>query len=85
MYLLDGTKIEMDNYYTVVTNDFMATGGDGYNFSGAKNMVDTAIPIRDALVNEIKAVGNLSVEYVDYLISGPDPSAVSAYSLPWAA
>jgi hypothetical protein len=49
-------------------------------------MVDTGIPIRDALVNEIRTVKNLSVEYQDYLIAGPDPAAVSfKYELPWAA
>lgn len=86
MRLPDGTKIEADTYYTVVTNDFMAAGGDGYNFTGARNVVDTGIPIRDALVNEIRAVGNLSVNYVDYLIAGPDPlAAAEYYILPEAA
>lgn len=28
--LTDGSKLERDKYYTVVTNDFMAEGGDGY-------------------------------------------------------
>lgn len=36
MKLENGTKIDMNKYYTVVTNDFMATGGDNYNFAGAK-------------------------------------------------
>lgn len=86
MRLPDGTKIEADTYYTVVTNDFMATGGDGYNFSGARNMVDTGMPIRDAMVNEIRTLQNLSVEYVEYLIPGPDPlTAAFNYTLPRAA
>ncbi|TDT50926.1 5'-nucleotidase C-terminal domain-containing protein [Fonticella tunisiensis] len=76
MRLLDGTKIEMEKYYTVVTNDFMAAGGDKYDFSGAKNMVDTGVPIRDAMVNELREVKNLSVAYVDYLIEGKDPADV---------
>lgn len=28
--LTDGSKLESDKYYSVVTNDFMAEGGDGY-------------------------------------------------------
>lgn len=78
MRLLDGTPIEMDKYYSVVTNDFMATGGDAYNFSGALDVVDTGIPIRDALVNEIREIRNLSIEYVDYLIAEPEPSTTAA-------
>ncbi len=73
MRLLDGTLVNNDTYYSVVTNDFMFTGGDGYNFSGNRNAVDTGIPIRDALVEKIRAVQNLSIQYVDYLIEGVDP------------
>lgn len=71
MYTMDGNKVDMNKYYTVVTNDFMATGGDGYNFTGAKNVFDTGIPIREALVEELRnltAAGKiLSVTPVDYL------------------
>lgn len=77
MRLPDGTKVEDNKYYTVVTNDFMATGGDGYDFKGAVKVVDTGVPIRDALVNEIKsqaAAGkSLNPSYVEYLIAGADP------------
>ncbi len=51
--LMDGNKIQADKYYTVVTNDFMATGGDGYNFKNAKNMVNTNIVMRDAMIKEL--------------------------------
>ncbi|KRQ87670.1 Trifunctional nucleotide phosphoesterase protein YfkN precursor [Caloramator mitchellensis] len=73
MRLNDGTKVEMDKYYTVVTNDFMFTGGDNYDFKGAKNAVDTNIPIRDALVEELKNVKTISPVKVGYLIEGEDP------------
>lgn len=53
--LEDGTPIEMDKTYTIVTNDFIAGGGDKYNFEGATNKVDTFVPIRDALVDAFKA------------------------------
>ncbi|MCI2777966.1 multifunctional 2',3'-cyclic-nucleotide 2'-phosphodiesterase/3'-nucleotidase/5'-nucleotidase [Clostridium perfringens] len=49
--LTDGTKLENDKYYTVVTNDFMAVGGDSYDFSAAKNVVDTNLVIRDEMAN----------------------------------
>ncbi|MEG0772741.1 5'-nucleotidase C-terminal domain-containing protein [Clostridium sp.] len=70
--LMDGTKIEADKYYTVVTNDFMATNGDGYNFTGAKNLVDTNIVMRDAMVTELKKVKSVSFERQDLLVKGED-------------
>jgi 2',3'-cyclic-nucleotide 2'-phosphodiesterase / 3'-nucleotidase / 5'-nucleotidase len=77
MYLMDGTKMDMDKYYTVVTNDFMATGGDGYNFAAGKNQVDTGVPIREALVEALKAMKAenkiLSVTPVEYLINSAPP------------
>ncbi|MFQ6847666.1 MAG: 5'-nucleotidase C-terminal domain-containing protein, partial [Clostridium perfringens] len=55
--LADGTKLENDKYYTVVTNDFMAVGGDSYDFSAAKNVVDTNLVIRDEMANYWKENG----------------------------
>jgi len=60
MFLADGTPIEMDKYYTVVTNDFMATGGDKYNFDNAQDGLDTFIPIRDALMEAVEKAGVIS-------------------------
>ena len=65
--LEDGTPLEMDKYYTVVTNDFLITGGDKYDFKNAKNIVDTYIPIRDVLVAAIKEAKVISPETVDYI------------------
>lgn len=65
--LADGTALDMDATYKVVTNDFMVTGGDGYDFSGATNIVDTFIPIRDMLVDKVKAEGSITPETVDYV------------------
>ena len=75
MFLDDGTKIEMDKLYTVVTNDFMSTGGDEYDFSGAIDMHDTNMPIRDALVKSLKALNgkHLAFNYSDPLINGKAP------------
>lgn len=66
--LEDGTPIDMDAYYTVVTNDFLLTGGDKYDFSNARNVVDTFIPIRDVLVEAIKEDKVIVPKTVDYLV-----------------
>ncbi len=71
MRLLDGTKVDMDKYYKVVTNDFMVSGGDNYNFDGARNIVDTGVPIRDAMIELLKGK-NLSYKYEETLIAGSD-------------
>ncbi|MGB6607343.1 MAG: 5'-nucleotidase C-terminal domain-containing protein, partial [Atribacterota bacterium] len=60
MVLEDGTPIEMDKYYTVVTNDFMFTGGDNYNFENSKDGLNTFVPIRDALVEAVEKAGVIS-------------------------
>lgn len=66
--LEDGTPLDMEKYYTVVTNDFLITGGDKYDFSRAKNVKDTFIPIRDVLVEAIKEAKVISPKEIDYLI-----------------
>ncbi len=74
MRLLDGTKIDMDTYYTVTTLDFTFEGGDMYDFSGAQNVVNTGLPLRDKLVEHIKSVGTLDYTYYENLILGVDPT-----------
>jgi len=70
MTLDNGEKIDSNKYYTVTTNDFMSVGGDGYDFSKARNIVDTHLPIRDGLINQLKVVKNLSVTRKGYLQPG---------------
>lgn len=53
--LLDGTAVDPAATYTLSTIDFMYTGGDKYNFTGATDVVDTFKPVRDLLVGYIKA------------------------------
>jgi len=67
MVLEDGTPVEMDNYYTVVTNDFMFTGGDNYNFENAKDGLDTFIPIRDAMMEAVEKAGVISPKKQNWL------------------
>lgn len=66
--LEDGTPLDMEAYYTVVTNDFLLTGGDSYDFKNARNVVDTFIPIRDVLVEAVKEAKVITPETVDYLV-----------------
>jgi 2',3'-cyclic-nucleotide 2'-phosphodiesterase/3'-nucleotidase len=73
--LSDGKKIDMNKYYTLVTNDFMAEGGDNFDFTNAKNKIDTNLPIRDALIKELKEVKTISVDRKNYLESGIKPQA----------
>ncbi|HWR61179.1 MAG TPA: 5'-nucleotidase C-terminal domain-containing protein [Clostridia bacterium] len=65
--LEDGTPIKDDALYTVVVNDFMFTGGDKYDFTNAKNVTHTFIPIRDVLVDAIKEMKTLTPVQPDYL------------------
>lgn len=65
--LADGTPLDMNGTYTVVINDFMYPHGDGYDFSGATNVVDTFVPIRDMLVDVTKEAGTIIAEAVDYI------------------
>ncbi|MFA6941662.1 MAG: 5'-nucleotidase C-terminal domain-containing protein [Clostridiaceae bacterium] len=82
MYLLDGTKIDMNKYYSVVTNDFMFTGGDNYDFTGAKNAVNTNLPIRDAMVEALESTLTtpLNYKYQALLLDEPAPAAAAIAS-----
>ncbi|RVU54097.1 multifunctional 2',3'-cyclic-nucleotide 2'-phosphodiesterase/5'-nucleotidase/3'-nucleotidase [Anaerosphaera multitolerans] len=67
MTLSDGTPIEEDKTYRVVVNDFMFTGGDGYDFSKATNVDETYIPVRDVLVERIKSDKTITPKAIDYI------------------
>jgi len=67
MVLEDGTPVEMDKYYTVVTNDFMFTGGDNYNFENAKDGLNTFVPIRDAMMEAVEKAGVISPKKQNWL------------------
>lgn len=86
MNLINGTKLDVNKYYKVVTNDFMASNGDEYDFSKGKNKLDTNIPVRDALVNELKASKKLSLVKKNYLqeekkVEGPTIPAIPQKSV----
>ena len=65
--LEDGTPIDMNKTYKVVINDFMYPSGDKYDFSRAENVVNTFIPIRDALVEAIKEAKVITPKEADYI------------------
>ncbi|MGL5244125.1 MAG: 5'-nucleotidase C-terminal domain-containing protein [Sarcina sp.] len=78
MRLLDGTKVDMDKEYPIVTNDFMYAKGDNYDFSAAKNAVDTGIPIREALIQKLGTIKNVPFKFDDKtLVPGKDPALIN--------
>lgn len=57
----DGTAISDTEKLKVVTNDFMATGGDGFKgFVDAGAYENTHILVRDALIEDVTAKGTIS-------------------------
>jgi 2',3'-cyclic-nucleotide 2'-phosphodiesterase/3'-nucleotidase len=58
--LPDGSVLNPEKTYRVVTNDFMAEGGDGYNmFREGRNTSDTHRFVRDMLIEAIKKTKTL--------------------------
>src|SRR5262249_51254779 len=56
--LQDGTPIRDKDFYSVTTNDYLVTGGDGYKeFSEGISVEDTGILVRDALGEYIARLG----------------------------
>jgi 2',3'-cyclic-nucleotide 2'-phosphodiesterase/3'-nucleotidase len=60
--LSDGSNLNLAKKYKVVTNDFMAQGGDGYSmFSQGEHFLDTQIPLRDCLIEAVNKGKTLDV------------------------
>ncbi|MEG1481361.1 multifunctional 2',3'-cyclic-nucleotide 2'-phosphodiesterase/3'-nucleotidase/5'-nucleotidase [Clostridium sp.] len=71
--LKDGSKIDPNKYYKVATNDFMAAGGDGYDFKNAKNVKDTNLVLREAMKDKWAKDGITPVENLnELLVPGKD-------------
>lgn len=67
MALENGEVIQPDKYYSVVVNDFMITGGDGYTvLAEGKDIKNTQIPIRDCLIDYLKAQKTVTPVYKGY-------------------
>ena len=53
--MADGTPLQPGKIYKVVTNDFMAAGGDGFTmFKEGTRLYDTNIPVRDVLADTLR-------------------------------
>lgn len=86
MALENGEKIDPNDpnkLYSVVTNDFMITGGDGYTvFANGKNIKYLGIPIRDGMVDYIKKTGVVEPEYKEYQRTTDLPFATETVTKP---
>ena len=70
--LADGRPLLPDKSYVVVTNDFMASGGDGFTmFKEGKKAHDTNIPVRDVLVDVFRRQGAIHFTGDDRLLNRP--------------
>lgn len=53
--MTNGTPLRLEKTYKIVTNDFLAAGGDGFAmFMKGQNLNDTYLPIRTILVDAIR-------------------------------
>lgn len=60
--LADGSPLEQDKIYRVVTNDFMAAGGDEFTMLRfGRNRTETFLPVRDVLADALRKAGTLNV------------------------
>jgi 2',3'-cyclic-nucleotide 2'-phosphodiesterase/3'-nucleotidase/5'-nucleotidase len=64
--LENGQPLDMNKVYTVVANDFMFDGGDGYIKLKDNEKKDTGIPVREAIIEYIKAQKVVSPVYKGY-------------------
>ena len=63
IYLTDGTPVNLtDNSktYRVATNDFLATGGDGFTAFKEATFLNTNIPVRETLAENILNTGRVT-------------------------
>ena len=66
--LENGAPIIDNEIYTIATNDFIVDGGDRYDFKNAIEINDLFIPIRDILVENIKANNGISIPNIDKIL-----------------
>jgi 5'-nucleotidase/UDP-sugar diphosphatase len=56
---VNGVPLDMDKTYDVVTNNYMASGGDGYEMLEDKNGYDTGFVVADIVVEYIQKLGTI--------------------------
>lgn len=60
--LQDGRKLDFNKTYKVVTNDFLAQGGDGFTMlTQGKHINDRQILLRNLLMDAIKSAGKINI------------------------
>lgn len=60
--LHNGRRLDLNKTYKVVTNDFLAQGGDGFTtFTQGKYINDSQIPLRNLLMDAVKAAGKIDI------------------------
>ncbi len=80
-----GELIDPAKTYTLATNDFLASGGDGYEMFGGKEQVTLLGLMLDIFVDEIKALskeGAFTVEKDGRLIVKPAPEFALGIDVP---
>lgn len=61
---IGGTTIDMNKTYSVATNDFVASGGDGYTMFNSHPIVAEYNTLMDALMDYIKEIGTVTDTFV---------------------
>jgi 5'-nucleotidase len=56
------TPIDTAAYYTIATNNYLAGGGDGYDYGGAADRYDTGWLLSDALAEYLTEVETVAPE-----------------------
>jgi len=80
--LTDGTPLDLTKKYKVVTNDFLAAGGDNFTmFKEGDNLTDTYIPLRDMFAAIIKKIKVINFQGDDRFI---EKKTATATALPLA-
>lgn len=60
--MIGGEEIDLTKTYTMVTNDFMASGGDGYTMFGGKPFVGEGGLLSDVLIEHITELETIAPE-----------------------
>ena len=67
---INGKEIEKDKNYILATNDFISSGGDGYEFIGKSKEINQLSALDEILVKCIKDMKTISKSTIDDLPAG---------------